>query len=264
MIWIPVSVDRHHTLLGLPHLRAHRRRHRGAHRAQTARVHPVTRPLEPPVLRRVHLVLPDAGDEDRVLAAKSRRRSTQYCGFKGRWAAGHSGGEVSFHSASWCSQAERSGTPPASSWRLATRPELADHVLAVAHDGTSTAWFFRSPPGRCRRGSILACGWNSVELPVTRSSKRAPSATRRSACCIAVTACSCRACRACPGSGSFGEAPSAIRVVMTGRPGRRRARRSSLSALGLDRAAADVEHRPLLQDQLAPRRLPLVALRGGL
>ena len=46
----------------------------------------------------------------------------------------------------------------------------------------------RSRPCRCRRGRPSRSGRRPTTLPVTRSSKRLPSATSRSAFCMAVTA----------------------------------------------------------------------------
>ncbi len=62
-----VAVDGPHRRLRMTDLGADRGGHAEAHRAQTTGVDPGVRTVEPPVLRRPHLVLADAADEDRVL-----------------------------------------------------------------------------------------------------------------------------------------------------------------------------------------------------
>jgi hypothetical protein len=54
--------------------------------------------------------------------------------------------------------------------------------------GTSGDRFLPISAGSMSTWTIFAFGANEASWPVTRSSNRAPSATRRSAFCIAVTA----------------------------------------------------------------------------
>ena len=65
-----VAVDRPHVAVGLGDLRAHRRRHRVAHRAGAAGVEPRVRALVLDELRRPHLVLTDAGGVDALGAGE--------------------------------------------------------------------------------------------------------------------------------------------------------------------------------------------------
>ena len=62
-----VAVDRPHHAVGPADLGADRRRHRVAHRAEPAGVHPRVRLLELPELARPHLVLTDTRREDAVV-----------------------------------------------------------------------------------------------------------------------------------------------------------------------------------------------------
>ena len=71
---------------------------------------------------------------------------------------------------------------------MAPRSQLLDHQAAVAGDGHV------GPAHLAELGRVdvdvddLGVGGEGLTLPVTRSSKRAPRAIRRSACCMAVTA----------------------------------------------------------------------------
>ena len=79
-----VAVDGPHRAVGPADLGADRRRDREAHRAEAAGVDPRVRLGELPVLRRPHLVLADAGGEDRALAARRRAASPGRTAASGR------------------------------------------------------------------------------------------------------------------------------------------------------------------------------------
>ena len=85
--------------------------------------------------------------------------------------------------------------------------------------GTSALRFLPISAGSMSMCTIFASGANVASLPVTRSSKRAPTATSRSAFCIAVTAVYTPCIPGIPRHSSWasGNAPRAIRVVTTGR-----------------------------------------------
>ncbi len=104
---------------------------------------------------------------------------------------------------------------------------------------------WRSRPGRCRRARSWRSGAKVSSWPVTRSSKRAPSAMIRSDFCSAVTAETSPCMPGMPTCCGWlsGKAPSAISVVVTGAPVSSARMRSSAVALRLEHAAADVEHR---------------------
>ena len=83
--------------------------------------------------------------------------------------------------------------------------------------------------------TIFALGANSSSAPVTRSSKRAPMATIRSASSIAqfATLVPCMPSIPSHWGSEAGNAPSAIRVVVTGAPESWASVRSSVEASAL-------------------------------
>lgn len=86
--------------------------------------------------------------------------------------------------------------------------------------GTSASRFLPISAGSMSAWTILAKGAKLSSLPVTRSSKRAPRATIRSAFCRPVTAATEPCMPGMPRCCGWlsGNAPSAIRVVVTGAP----------------------------------------------
>ena len=79
---------------------------------------------------------------------------------------------------------------------------------------------------------------------MTRSSKRAPSAMSRSDLCIAATAATVPCMPGMPTCWRWlsGNAPRAMSVVTTGMPVCSASAQQLLGRLGLEHAAADVEH----------------------
>lgn len=86
--------------------------------------------------------------------------------------------------------------------------------------GTSATRFLEISAGSMSACTILAYGAKESSLPVTRSSKRAPRATIRSAFCRAATAETEPCMPGMPTCWAWlsGNAPSAMRVVVTGAP----------------------------------------------
>jgi len=88
--------------------------------------------------------------------------------------------------------------------------------------GTSACRFLEISAGSMSAWITLACGAKLESLPVTRSSKRAPSATIRSAFCSAATAATVPCIPGIPRCCGWesGSAPRAMRVVVAGAPER--------------------------------------------
>ena len=86
--------------------------------------------------------------------------------------------------------------------------------------GTSARRFLEISAGSMSACTISASGANESSLPVTRSSKRAPRATIRSAFCSAPTAATVPCMPGMPRCSGWlsGNAPRAISVVTTGAP----------------------------------------------
>ena len=86
--------------------------------------------------------------------------------------------------------------------------------------GTSAVRFFEISAGSMSACTILASGAKLDSLPVTRSSKRAPSEMIRSDFCSAVTAATVPCMPGMPRCWRWlsGKAPRAISVVTTGMP----------------------------------------------
>ena len=129
--------------------------------------------------------------------------------------------------------------------------------------GTSATRIFEISAGSTSTCTTLAFGANSDALPVTRSSKRAPSEMSRSASCSASTAgtvpCMPGMPRCC--ECESGNAPRAMRVVTTGAPVVSARARSSADACDTDDAAADVEHGLLRLGEELGRGVDLLAVR---
>ncbi len=130
--------------------------------------------------------------------------------------------------------------------------------------GTSAARFLEISAGSMSAWMILAPGANESSLPVTRSSKRAPSEISRSLFCSAPTAATepcmpgmprCSSCES-------GNAPRAISVVTTGIWVISASTLSSAACLGLDDAAADVQDRTLGLGDQARGLADLLAVRS--
>ncbi len=134
-----VAVDRPHHAVGPADLGADRGRHREAHRAEAARVHPRVGVVELPVLAGPHLVLADARTRRSCRRACSRAGARgRICGLSGSPVLGRLVGErVLLLPAADRGLPRRSGraasTPPSSS--VADRlDQLLDHQPAVAGD----------------------------------------------------------------------------------------------------------------------------------
>lgn len=86
--------------------------------------------------------------------------------------------------------------------------------------GTSTSRFLPISAGSMSAWMTLANGAKLSSLPVTRSSKRVPSAISRSDFCRAVTAVTAPCMPGMPTCSGWlsGKEPSAISVVVTGTP----------------------------------------------
>ena len=121
--------------------------------------------------------------------------------------------------------------PAASSaWMATTSSAMTS--LASPTIGTSARRFLEISAGSMSAWMTLACGANVESWPVTRSSKRVPSAISRSEDCSAPTAATVPCM---PGMPRFcgwlsGRAPRAISVVTTGMPVRSARARSSAAA----------------------------------
>ena len=150
----------------------------------------VPRLVEPPELRRPHLVLADARDDDRVAprartAARCRTAASAGRRLAGRTRTGTPSSTPRAGRATPSGRARRRPRPAACPARCgAWRSRPCSRRRSARRPRGSC----RSRPGRCRRGSTFASGANASSWPVTRSSNRAPSATSRSTFCIAVTA----------------------------------------------------------------------------
>ena len=108
-------------------------------------------------------------------------------------------------------------------------------------------------------------GANESRLPVTRSSKRAPSEMIRSLRWSPATAATVPCMPGIPRCCGWlsGKAPRAISVVTTGMPGQVRQLQQLARRAGTDRAAADVEHRPLGVEDQPDGLLDLLGVRAG-
>ena len=101
--------------------------------------------------------------------------------------------------------------------------------------GTSARRFLEISAGSMSACTICACGAKLDSTPVTRSSKREPSATSRSDSCIAATAATVPCMPGMPTCCGWlsGNAPRAISVVTTGMPVSSASRSSSADACAL-------------------------------
>ena len=131
--------------------------------------------------------------------------------------------------------------------------------------GTSAARFLPISAGSMSAWITLAPGANVDSCPVTRSSKRAPSAMSRSDCCSAVTAATVPCIPGMPRLRSWlsGTAPRAISVVTTGIRVSSTQRAQLLAGAGPDDPATDVEHGPLGLGDEPGRLADLLAVRPG-
>ena len=211
------------SLPGIAELRADRGGQAIAHRAEPARGQPAVRRLEVEMLRRPHLVLADLGGDDRHRRAGSASysRSIARCGMISVVAVGKS----RLLRARQPSIRATIRRDRACGWRCASRRA----IISLEHVGRHR----RRSAGR--RGTILVdrravdidvdlrrmSGANASSRPVTRSSKRAPSADDQ----VGLVhrhdwLHRCRACRACRAiaDASAGKAPRPIRVEVTGAP----------------------------------------------
>ena len=118
---------------------------------------------------------------------------------------------------SWAHHSVRSAVPffrsASTAASRSTRTSLQSPTI-----GTSARRFFPISAGSMSACTIFAPGANVASCPVTRSSKRAPSAISRSAFCSAPTAETLPCMPGMPTCCGWlsGNAPSAISVVTTG------------------------------------------------
>ena len=186
-IWKPPSPhDREHQLVGPRELRADRRRQPEAHRAEAAGVDPQPRLVEADELRGPHLVLADVGGDDGLAAGEAVDLGHQVLRLD--LAVGGDGAAADAPPSTRGSAATRRGarrrllrrrlrreSPPAacsaSRARASRRPR----------SGTSGVRFLPISAGSISTWITLACGAKAARRPVTRSSKRTPSAISRSA-----------------------------------------------------------------------------------
>jgi hypothetical protein len=156
------------------------RRHREAHRAQTARVDP-RRGFSNCQNCDAHIWCWPTPDTTIVSSSpRSQSRSIAVLRLQGSVGLLVVGvRELLFHASSWPSQAFRSGRRPSSSWRVSELVrELGDHVLAVADDRhLDDPVSCRSLPGSMSTWITVAPGANASSLPGDASSNRAPRAT---------------------------------------------------------------------------------------
>ena len=264
----PVAVDRPHRAVGTADLGADGGRDREAHRAEAARVDPRVRLVELPVLRRPHLVLADAGGEDRALAAPRRGASpgrTAASAPRPARSARRSAGtaRASPRCGSSTPTCRPASAPPASRSRIALMISSVTYLQSPTI-GTSGRRTLPCSAGSMSTWMILASGAKLSTRPVMRSSKRAPRAISRSLRCsvgdrrgVAVHARHAEAQRVVVGErAARHQRGDDVDVGQLGELAH------LLGGAGLEDAAADVEHRALgLQDQ--PGRLldhPRVAL----
>ena len=185
-----VAVDRPHRGVGPADLRAHGRRHRVAHRAEAAGVQPGVGLLVRDELRRPHLVLPDAGDVDRVRAGDLAEplddvlRGERAVVRAGRSRAGRSSRQlVELRPPAGAGHARRRPRARPAARRSGRRSTSRQSPTI----GTSAVRFLRDLGGVDVGVDRPWRRARSVDsLPVTRSSKRAPSAMSRSDFCSAV------------------------------------------------------------------------------
>ena len=133
-----VAVDRPHGAIGPADLGADGRGHREPHRAEAAGVHPGVRLREAPVLRRPHLVLADAGHEDRALGGAVAQRLQAELGLERLARLGLLVRVAGTAPASpRCGSATPTCRPARRRRRAPSRNrlhDLLDHQPAVAHD----------------------------------------------------------------------------------------------------------------------------------
>ena len=123
----------------------------------------------------------------------------------------------------WSSQAHqpsRSGRRPSAASPCSTATSSAITSRQSPTIGTSATRFLEISAGSMSAWTTSAFGANVESLPVTRSSKRAPRLTIRSAFCRAVTAATVPCMPGMPRLFGWlsGSAPRAISVVTTGAP----------------------------------------------
>ena len=255
-----VAVDADDRRVRPRRLRADRGRHAVAHRPEAARGDERARPVAEQVLHRPHLVLADAGRPDDVVALGGERPAAsraRVCGLSSSSPSGRSGAGT--RRASRRSARSHGSVRPAPPDALADARRRARRAPASAarRRGCRRGGACRSRPSRCRGGRRSRPARTPTSLPVTRSSKRAPTATSRSALFIAQFDHFGPCIPGQPKKSSWvsGNAPFAISVVTTGRrPASASSRSSSQSPRALSDAAADVEHGLLRGGDRAGRR----------
>ena len=181
-----VADDREDQLVGPGELRADGRGQSEAHRAQAAGVDPQARLVEADELRGPHLVLADVGGDDGFAAREPVDFRHQVLRLD--LAVGE--GRLSADAAPstrviCCHQARRAALSVSPSARASSLrgacSACASTRLTSPTMGTSGARFLPISAGSISTWITLACGAKAASRPVTRSSKRTPSAISRSA-----------------------------------------------------------------------------------
>ena len=235
------------TASGRRDLRAHRGGHRVAHRAQAAGVEPGARLLVADELRRPHLVLAHARRVDRVRSGDLpdplddvlRRQRPVVRPVVAERVGGAPGVELRPPLRQVGGAVPRARPRRRSS--RSTRTSLQSPTI-----GTSARRFLPISAGSMSACTIFAPGRERRELagdPVVEAGAERDEQVRLLQ--RADRGRPCRACRACRRAGGWlsGNAPSAISVVTTGMFGQLGQRQQLRAGLGLEHAAADVEHR---------------------
>ena len=165
-------------------LGADRGRQAEAHRAEPAGGDPAARAVEAQPVGRPHLVLADVGGHDRVALDGVERVERGLGGVPRRRVVAPAVDPLP------------PGVEPRRVALVGGRDRRPARARAQPTIGTCAATFLSISDGSTSMCTTLARGANSSRSPVTRSSKRAPTATIRSASSIAQLAAGCRACRA--------------------------------------------------------------------
>ena len=164
-------------------LRADGGRQAVAHRAEPARGDEAARAVAEQVLHRPHLVLADAGRPDHVVApARLRLQLLEDALRLEQVAVCRSGaGTPRASSSSWASHGCGLGANALVAQRLERVRELGEDLPSAGPTtGMSACRSFPISAASTSRWTTVAPGANAESLPVTRSSKRAPTATSRS------------------------------------------------------------------------------------
>ncbi len=222
-------------------------------------------PLVLVVLRLPHLVLPDVGDDERAPVGGAPQLVDDVRGVQPAVVVAHV--RMSRYARSRrciAPMRSRHGACGARPRRL--RRARASDVAHVADEAeVARARSCRSRRDRSRRGSSSPWPRRSSRLPVTRSSKRMPSATMRSASWMAwlTHASPCMPIMPSASGCVAGKPPSPSSVAATGMSAFSASARSGRGGARLDDALADEQQRPLGVVDHAPARARARASAGS-